>query len=346
MLDVYVAWIPGLDESSDVLKKLKESNLIHGVEMSSLRASREKIQSSGLKVSLHNPRIGHEFIPNLSNLKCVAKFDSPEGQKLLSEIRMMDNPYVGYHCGFAADDVFKMNGYPDIPKPGSELFNRDVLLERMCSTLTSIHKLINNGLDEDQHKDLLLESLDYSRALPVPWDIQVEDVLLHKKSIETMIKKHGVNAAYNHVTDPDFIYELIEMLANVISPAPGFLLDVAHTYITADTMVHEGLFKNKEAFIDKVIKKLGPLTKQVHINVPVGNDEMGYSDGHMMLDPENKLSHDIEKILKNVFSKCKNLELVTLEMGNRQSNLKTYADEMIEQARILLSIFEKIEERR
>lgn len=331
MADIYIAWVPGLLEDQAALRELKDSGLVTGIEMSRVHDNIDNIKRSGLKLSLHNP--GVEASPNLADpdLECI--FAGDTGLRLLEAIQKSDNPYVGYHCGYSAEKIYKATAFPDIPYSDTLIHDRELLLSRMSANFAFLEHRINAKLPVSKRKRLLLESMDYSRERPIDWSIQRYIPTGDRDLVQGILRQYGVNAAFRYVTELDFIREILDKTSAGMSFAPGYLFDVAHVFITADAKISEKKFTGTIGdFFAEYVHMLGDRTFQLHLNVPVGDDETGYADGHRFFSPGEPLSDFVMDLAKFVCKKCDNLDCINLEMGRARLRPDLYVKKMIQQA--------------
>lgn len=95
MVDFYCSWCKGLTESKKALDIIRDSNEFSGIELSNTSDDAQKILSSGLKVSIHNPsrffNVSLEspnFIPTIS-----------ENPSILDSCKKSSLPFVSFHAG-------------------------------------------------------------------------------------------------------------------------------------------------------------------------------------------------------------------------------------------------------
>lgn len=143
--------------------------------------------------------------------------------------------------------------------------------------------------------------MDYTCHRPLNWGIQSDEVKVHKSEIEKALEKFGTNATLQWVCDIDFYRNLYQNLENKGILPTGFLFDTSHFFITADTKIHQkeyvGLITN---YFDELLKIEGDKVSQVHVNVPEGNPQDGYTDGHLPFTKGNELSQHILRLTKKV----------------------------------------------
>jgi|SRR3989344_1674909 len=321
MVEIYISWVKGLSQNKEVLRILRESGIISGIERVIIDEETLRIKEGSLKISLHNPGNINLANPDLN------KFFKSNGENVLKAIKESDTSVVGFHCGYSAKEVYKMVSYPNIPKPNTIINDIHQLIERFSKNLTFLDSKIN---ETPPIKYILIENMDYVReGKKVIWDIQEKDIKKKKEEIEETIFRYGINSGLLYVTDPSFIKEVLD------KSKVGFLFDVAHAFISADAKRHERKPKYTiEDYFNEMIDASKGRTYQIHVNVPGGNEETGYLDYHNMFTPRERLSDYIMELTKLIVSKSPEIVVLTLEM---KTDLKPihYVRGMIRQAEYL-----------
>ena len=180
---MYVSWANGLPQSKEALKILKDSGIVSGVELSNIDGQVDMIQDAGLKVSSHTPGLSRTL--NLANPDYMEAFKGEQGARLLHVIRSSDAPTVGFHCGYSAERVYKMKAFPNVPRSDVLFTDEQQLLDRITQNVVLLEQRINNGLPEEDQKQVVLETMDWSREKPIPWEAQTEEAIANRTEIET-----------------------------------------------------------------------------------------------------------------------------------------------------------------
>ena len=333
MVELYVSWVKGLPEDKEALKLLKDSQIVDGVELSNVDTQVERIRDSGLKVSSHTPGV---FNPgfntlNLANPNYMKAFEGEQGNRLLQVIRESEAPVIAFHCGYSAENVYKMKAASNVPKPGVIFTDPNELSSRITKNIVLLEKLVNSGISEGRRKQILLETLEYMRQRPLNWDIQSDEVKANRLEMEETLKKYGINCGQEFVTDPSFIKKVLDDAGKENVKPIGFLLDVGHNFIAADAKRHDRKFNGTtEDYFDEMLKASNGRTYQLHLTVPQGNEQEGYLDIHNTFRPGDELSDLIVNLTKEVVRRSPELMVVTLEMGTGLKSLE-HAKEMIKQ---------------
>lgn len=335
MIEIYISWVRGLPQDKEALKILKESEIISGIELSNIDNQIQRIKDAGLKVSSHIPT--RCFLRNLANPRLMEIFGSKQGPRILSVIRNSDAPTVGFHLGYSAKKMYNIKSFPNVPKENSLITCREELFNITANNIISLEQIINEELPKTNQKQLVLETLDYSRkASQINWEIQPDEVKANKPEILKTIERYGLNAGLLYVTDLSFIKETFEEVDPCNLKPIGLLFDVAHNLTSADTKRYNGEFEGtNEDYFDKLLDISNGRTYQLHINVPEGNDEVGYIDRHWIFTPGDKLSDYVLELTKYVVEQSPELLVVTLEMDTGLEPVK-HAKKMIEQARYMI----------
>ncbi len=359
MVELYVSWVKGLPEDKEALKLLKSSGIVDGVELSNVDAQVERIRESGLKVSSHTPGVYNQGFNtlNLANPNYMKAFDGEQGKRLLQVIRESEAPVVGFHCGYSAENVYKMKAASNVPKiscflqrlesitkanvlPGDEnnsesgviFTDPNELSSRITKHIVLLERLVNSGIPEEKRKQLLLETLEYMRERPINWDIQSDEVKANRKEMEETLRKYGINCGQEFITDPSFVRKVLDEAGKENIKPIGFLFDIGHNFIAADAKINDRRFQGTiEDYFAEMLWASNGRTYQMHLTVPQGNEQEGYLDIHNTFSPGDKLSDRIVELAKGVVVKSPELMVVTLEMG---TNLKPieHAKEMLKQA--------------
>lgn len=313
MADIYTSLIRNLASSEPALKTLKQCGAVAGIETVELNETAGKISQSGLKYGIHDPHLSG--MNNLGDPELASLYESAANQSLLNVIRYADAPVVGFHCGFAARQVYKMRAFSDIPVPGTFHENEEVLFQVMLTNLQRIENEINRTGLGAPRKTVLIETMDYIRPQKVDWNMQSPETLSRKTEIEDTISRFGVNASYRYVHELAFLRRLLTSLTPGENHSFGFLFDISHNFITADALIHEKKIEGTiEDYFESVIQSVGNQTRQIHVNVPSGDPYQGYLDHHRPFTPGNVLSDRILELTRFVVSNSPGLEVVTLEM--------------------------------
>ena len=333
MFEIYASWTKGLPYDNEALKLLADSQLIDGIELGNINNDYKLIADSGLKESAHTPGLYSTI--NLGKKNYMNIFKENTGNKILNFIRDSDSPVVGFHLGYTAEKIYKMNSFPNIPYFYTIIRDSDFLNDRIIKNVKSLEYKINYNQSSDKQKFILLETLDFSRSVPILWSEQSNEAKSNKEEIDNVISEYGPNAALGNLTDSSEVNFIInEVNKSSILPI-GFLFDVAHNYISADAKIHEGLYNGtiEDYFID-MLKVVGNKTMQIHINVPGGDLDTGYNDSHLPF-ADDDLSIELLNLANLVVNNCPNLRVLTLEIRTPYTPLE-HAKIMIEQADLVI----------
>ncbi|OGC47066.1 MAG: hypothetical protein A3A94_01115 [Candidatus Portnoybacteria bacterium RIFCSPLOWO2_01_FULL_43_11] len=311
MVELYVSWVKGLPQDKEALRILRENNL--GVEMSNIDGQVEMVKDAGVKFSSHTP--GLNLTLNLAKPNFIDVFDNEQGKRLLYVVKNSDAPVVSFHLGYSAEKIYKMANYPNVPDPETIIANRNYLLRIISTRLTILADLFGNF-----DKQVLIESLDYSRERPVLWEIEPKDgeAAANKELIQKVIREYGTNAGILYVTEPNFIKEVFKKCDYYYSESPiGFLFDVSHVFVSADAKIHNHKFLGViEDYFQIILNAVGTRTKELHLSVPNDDGKNGYSHYHHKFTPGNYLNDWIIDITKIVFEQTKKfLQIIVLEFN-------------------------------
>ena len=119
-----------------------------------------------------------------------------------------------------------------------------------------------------------------------------------------------------HSTGPEFVNEL------TTNTDLGFLLDVAHVFISGNTRILNGLYNGSiEDYFGEIVESTNERVYQLHVNVPCFEECKGYFDIHRPFD-DSELAHKIIDLTKYVVQNSPELKVITLEMDTGLSPLK------------------------
>ena len=350
MVELYVSWVKGLPEDKEALKLLKDSRIVDGIELSNVDEQVERIRDSGLKVSSHTPGVYNPGFStlNLANPNYMRAFEGEQGKRLLQVIRESECPVIAFHCGYSAENVYKMKAASNVPKivrfidrllqitngnESSGIFtDPEELAFRITKNIVLLERLVNSGISEEKRKQILLETLEYMRERPLNWEIQSDEVKANRREMEETLKKYGINCGQEFITDPRFIRKVLDDARKENFKPIGFLFDVGHNFIAADAKINGKKFNGTiDDYFNEMLKASNGRTYQMHLTVPQGNDEEGYLDIHNTFRSGDTLSDRVVELAKGVVERSPELLVVTLEMGTGLKPLE-HAKEMLKQA--------------
>ena len=332
--DIYISIFDGLLSDKEAVKLIQQSDIIAGIEIYSLIEHFAQIKKLGLKCAAHDPQVFE--MNNLGDSEWLTIFNSAEGQQVIDLIRHSDAPVVAFHCGFSAQKVHKMRAFPDAPVASTLYKSRDSLLSTMVQNILGFEKILNRSVDSSLQKQVLLEPMDYTRNNKVNWDIQHNKIQVHKEEIEKVFEAHGTNASLRWVCDIDFYKDLFTRIEGRNIKPIGFLFDVSQVFITANTKIHQNEYQRSiENYFEDLLRIIKDKIYQIHVNVPAGNDEHGYTDGHLPFEIGNPFSDRILRLTQRVIDCSANLRTITLEIrGEKNMQPTEFANLMIEQEKI------------
>jgi sugar phosphate isomerase/epimerase len=330
MVAVYLSAVQGLAEHKMALDAIRKSGMVSGLETRELSDTSRKIKEAGLQYAIHDPHfkgMNNLADPLLGNLYRELLKDSR-----MEVIRHSDAPVVGFHCGYASSQVYKMSAYSDIPVPEKSYNDALQLRAVMLENLRIIDGVINHGLCLEKQKRILIESMDYIRPQPVDWSMQSEETRKNREAIEETISTLGVNAGLRFVHELSFLDSLLHPPDNESVAEIGYLFDISHLFITADAKIHEGIFIGSiEDYFEEVMRIAGSKIRQIHVNVPSGNEARGYLDQHRPFMKNDPLSDRILELARYVIKNAPDLSVITLEMAGHSDPL-IFAVDMVKQA--------------
>ncbi len=95
MVDFYCSWCLGLPESKKALDIIRDSNEFSGIELSNTSSDIDKILSSGLKASIHNP--SREYKISIESNKFIEVLT--QDSLILDSCKKSSLPFVSFHAG-------------------------------------------------------------------------------------------------------------------------------------------------------------------------------------------------------------------------------------------------------
>lgn len=340
MVDIYISLFDGFLDDPEAIEMIRQSGIISGIEIYSLLDHFEPIKNVGLKCAAHDPQVFE--MNNLGDAGWLNIFETSRGKMVVELIKRTDSPVVAFHCGFSAQKVYKMRAYPEAPVASTLYENREHLLSTITQNILGFELLLNHSASIDSKKMVLLEPMDFSRNKPVNWPVQSDEVKAHQPEIELVFREYGTNAALRWVSDISFFEDIFRELSNLGENSIGFLFDISHVFITADAKIDSGLYSGTiEDYFNELIEIVKDKIYQIHVNVPEGNTEEGYSDAHFPFSAGSELSDRILSLTRQVICNSPNLKVITLEIrGPKDSSPTDFALLMIEQASLILDIKE------
>jgi len=128
MVEFYCSWCKDLPDSKKALEILKNSNEFAGIELSNTSQDVEKIISSGLKVSIHNP--SRFFNVSLDSPNFIPTIT--ENPSIIESCKKSSLPFVSFHAGQA---FWR-----------SHIFSKDIILSNTRKSLRFLDHEINKKI--------------------------------------------------------------------------------------------------------------------------------------------------------------------------------------------------------
>lgn len=114
----------------------------------------------------------------------------------------------------------------------------------------------------------------------------------------------------------------------------NFLFDIAHMFVAGMNKINMGMYDGTiEDYFDELLKAAKGRTLQLHVNVPVLNNQGMYDDKHRLFSNDS-LSKKILSLTKRVVQASPDLKLITLEMNSKQEPLE-HTKILLKQAELL-----------
>ncbi len=320
-MDIYVSWTKGIADDLHALEFVRNSTIIAGIELCNLDNDVEKIRAEGVRISIHTP--GIEKTANFCRDDFDEMIEGQIGQRMVEVCQMADAPVIGFHLGYSASAMIKMASFPNQAVPGTEIHDREVLKELLVKNIVKCENAINSNVELDQHKTLILETMDYSRSTDIPWEHQRVEVCQLKSELEAYVAKEGTNGALKWVTEPQFVGEVLQCVNQKSRHSIGFLFDVAHNFISWDGKKHFGETSLEWIdYVSEMIEAIQGTVHQIHLNLPGGDKAKGYIDSHGCFDPDDSLSALILETANRILKESVGVELITLEMRTGNTPLE------------------------
>jgi len=116
---------------------------------------------------------------------------------------------------------------------------------------------------------------------------------------------------FDAITSPGFIRDIVG------EAECGFLLDIAHTFITGSTKEKlSGKSGYAREYFDELLMECAPGIEQIHINAPIMDSEGCYADAHSPIEPANPTGSRILEMLTQTVRHSPNLTAITLEISS------------------------------
>ena len=216
-----------------------------------------------IDITYHMKRIG-ETIINLASEKSIGVIENPDSE-LYQIVKILKPEYISLHLGWSAEEIelgTEQNLLPDRPK--SPVLERGILLDRITKNLISLQKNLKKA---GYNKPILIETLNYSNS-----------------------------GAYEHVTDPDFVKEVLRRTG------ARLLIDCAHVLVSAKNMGGynpDEYMKYVKALVSE--ETIG-LVDEIHLSVPEVVSPSHYEDMHRPLYSNTVPAREVIEILRYILT--------------------------------------------
>ncbi len=239
----------------------------------------------------------------------------------------MNPEYVSLHLSASVEDrKFATQDAPwESPVPGSVVIDRDELLRRFSENII----MFRNNLRKTGYKgQILVESLDYHDS-----------------------------GAYEHITEPSFIKELLYVVNKDFpkgNDQVGLLVDCAHIVLAARNLNFKKLGYHDPdhgfmGFVEDIVNgDTISLIKELHLVVPEYDGvDKEYQDTHLPFIAEGQGAEDVKKVLEHIFRLRRKYGVTQPLIVNFESNSMTdSAEELIALADLLEGIERRLAEDR
>ncbi|MFH1791009.1 MAG: aminotransferase class V-fold PLP-dependent enzyme [Candidatus Omnitrophota bacterium] len=225
------------------------------------------------RCTYHLRRLGGYAI-NLARGDFQEVLEGPAGAELGQIVNILNPSLISVHLGYAAEDIAfgAVHGH-DFAE--SAPLDRQTLLERICANISTLKRKLEAA---GYRGPLLLETLDYYKT--------------------------DANGAYNDVTDPGFIRDVLTT-ANKDGENVRLLIDTSHILVAAK---NSSIYPPDEymRYVRSVVNEdtIG-LIDELHIVVPkvfTGKTVDRYMDIHQPLTTPDMAAEEIKRILKYIFN--------------------------------------------
>jgi hypothetical protein len=109
----------------------------------------------------------------------------------------------------------------------------------------------------------------------------------------------------------EFISYLLRLTEE--NPNIGYLFDVPHAILAAETMAHIGRFGKPQDYLNQLIDLVAERTHEVHSSSPIFEEGFGYIDWHMPFIREDGPGEITRRMTKKVVDRTQP-EYITLEI--------------------------------
>ncbi|MBF0217142.1 MAG: DUF692 family protein [Candidatus Omnitrophica bacterium] len=226
---------------------------------------------SGRKCTYHLRRLGSDVI-NLAGdpEKTEKMFGS--GSEIYKIVKVLCPDQISIHLGWSAEQVLLgLVDDHDVAAEGCPVLARAELMERIVRNLN----ILQSNLEKAGFtKRVLVETLDYHPG--------------------SEYKGTMYNGAYEYVTDPDFVKEVLRRTK------ARLLIDCSHVLISAKN--RSGLAA--ERYMDYVRDLIDPVTvgsiDEIHLAVPEELGSKQYEDKHKPFSSEGRPAEEVREVLRHI----------------------------------------------
>ena len=248
-------------------------------------------------VTYHLRAVGKDQI-NLANLNLKDVIGNPQGE-LYQIVNVLKPTIISLHLGWCCAFV-KPGGEGSHDLGLSPVLERAKLIDQIVGNL----KLLKENLQKNGYSgQMLIETLDY-----------------HKSRSPKETPDGLIGPAYEYVTDPEFILEVVK------KSGFGLLIDFGHLLVSAKNTSPEVSVHYMD-YVRKIVNKetIG-LVGEVHIAVPV-NLEHEYDDTHRSLRTDDDVGMEFREISEYFFRLRKEQKIATPLVVNFETEIANAVDE-------------------
>jgi len=213
-----------------------------------------------IDITYHVKKVG-ETIINLAK-ESIGAIEDPNSE-LYQIIKTLKPEQVSLHLGWSAEEIelgTEQNLLPD--KPLSPVLERDILLDRITKNLITLQKNLKKaGYD----KPILIETLNYCDS-----------------------------GAYEHVTEPGFVKEVLKRTG------ARLLIDCAHVLVSAKNRKDHKPEEYMEYMKALVNEETIGLVDEIHLSVPEVVSPSHYKDMHSPLYSDTVPAREVREILRYI----------------------------------------------
>jgi len=341
MAEIYISWCEGLPYSKEALKIIRDSELVAGIELSNIDDQPQRIHDEGVKYSLHNPtrwykrdlmdpRFMEVFYGKLELYKKgedlhLRSAEAYSNHPLLRYIWGSDNPSIGFHLGPSLSTYYprgsEKNSFLPVSAPGVRIWSNWNI--KWLDEVINENPYVQAWWMTDEIKKLghFIEKKVLFEGLPLYHEDALQSMLgmrYRRDEISWWIQNMKTDPLKERIIELGKISAFRDLLNINLDKKKriGFLLDIAHNLITANTLIQTGEYVgSREHYFDELLTEIGDNVYEAHVSVPMGDLKSGLIDHHPnLLEKDDCISDLVIALTRETVRRCRNLKVLAIEI--------------------------------